>query len=35
MKLNSQVKNIFDFEYGDFELQKYESHPSIKAPVAV
>ncbi len=35
MKLNPEVKNIFDFEYEDFELQNYEAHPSIKAPVAV
>lgn len=35
MKLNPEVKNIFDFKFEDFELQNYESHPSIKAPVAV
>ncbi|MGN6801949.1 MAG: thymidylate synthase [Ginsengibacter sp.] len=35
MKLNPKVKNIFDFEYEDFELMNYEAHPSIKAPVAV
>ena len=35
MKLNPAVKNIFDFEYEDFNLENYESHPSIKAPVAV
>ncbi len=35
MKLNPEVKNIFEFEYEDFELVNYESHPSIKAPVAV
>jgi len=35
MKLNPAVKNIFDFEYEDFNLVNYESHPSIKAPVAV
>ena len=35
MKLNPEVKNIFDFEFEDFELQNYEAHPSIKAPVAV
>jgi Thymidylate synthase len=29
------VKNIFDFKFEDFELVNYESHPSIKAPVAV
>jgi len=35
MKLNPAVKNIFDFKYEDFELVNYQSHPSIKAPVAV
>lgn len=35
MKLNPQVKNIFDFKYEDFELVNYQSHPAIKAPVAV
>ena len=35
MKINREVKNIFDFQYEDFELQNYEAHPSIKAPVAV
>jgi thymidylate synthase len=35
MKINSAVKNIFDFEYNDFELQNYQCHTAIKAPVAV
>jgi len=35
MKINSEVKNIFDFKYEDFELINYQSHPGIKAPVAV
>jgi thymidylate synthase len=35
MKLNPAVKNIFEFKFEDFELQNYESHPAIKAPVAV
>lgn len=35
MKLNPGVKNIFDFRYEDFTLVNYQSHPSIKAPVAV
>ena len=35
MKLNPDVKNIFDFKYDDFRLENYQSHPSIKAPVAV
>jgi thymidylate synthase len=35
MKLNPNIKNIFDFKFEDFELTGYESHPHIKAPVAV
>ena len=35
MKLNPAVNNIFDFIFEDFELCNYQSHPSIKAPVAV
>jgi thymidylate synthase len=35
MKINPEVKDIFDFKFEDFELLNYESHPHIKAPVAV
>ena len=35
MKINAEVKDIFDFKFEDFELVNYESHPAIKAPVAV
>ncbi len=35
MKINPEVKNIFDFMFDDFELLNYQSHPAIKAPVAV
>ncbi len=35
MKLNPEVKSLFDFRYEDFELVGYEAHPHIKAPVAV
>lgn len=35
MKLNPAVNNIFDFVFDDFKLENYQSHPAIKAPVAV
>lgn len=35
MKINKNVKDIFDFKYEDFELLNYEVHPHIKAEVAV
>jgi thymidylate synthase len=35
MKLNPEVRNIFDFTYDDFKLENYQCHPAIKAPVAV
>jgi thymidylate synthase len=35
MKINPEVKNIFDFKYEDFTLEGYDPHPHIKAEVAV
>jgi thymidylate synthase len=35
MKLNPEIRSVFDFTYDDFELVGYEAHPHIKAPVAV
>jgi thymidylate synthase len=35
MRLNPAVNNLFAFQYEDFTLENYQSHPAIKAPVAV
>ncbi|HAH59423.1 MAG TPA: thymidylate synthase, partial [Bacteroidales bacterium] len=35
MKINPEVKDIFEFTFDDFELLGYDPHPSIKAPIAV
>jgi thymidylate synthase len=35
MKINPNKKDIFSFDYSDFELESYNPHPAIKAPVAV
>lgn len=35
MKINPEVKNIFEFRYEDFMLEGYDPHPHIKAAVAV
>ena len=35
LKLNPEVRSIFDFRFGDFELVNYDPHPHIKAAVAV
>ncbi|KAB2496010.1 thymidylate synthase [Priestia endophytica] len=35
MKINKDVKNIFDFTYDDFELVGYDPHPHIKGAVSV
>lgn len=35
MKLNPEIKNIFDFSFDDFTLENYEPYPGIKAPVAI
>lgn len=35
LKLNPAVKSVFDFKFEDIEIVNYESHPTIKAPIAV
>jgi len=35
MRLNSEIKDLFAFTFDDFTLEGYQSHPHIKAPVAV
>jgi thymidylate synthase len=35
MKINPEVKSIFDFKFEDFELVEYDPHPHIAGVVAV
>lgn len=35
MKINPDIKDLFSFDYHDFELSDYDPHPGIKAEVAV
>lgn len=35
MKINPKVKDIFSFQYEDFELVDYNPYPAIKAPIAI
>lgn len=35
LKINPEIKNIFDFKFEDFELIGYQAHPHIKGEVAV
>lgn len=35
IKLNPKIGSIFDFQYEDFELINYQSHPHIKAEISV
>lgn len=35
MQINPGVRDLFAFRYEDFELQNYQCHPAIRAPIAV
>lgn len=35
MKINPEVRNIFDFNFNDFELVNYTAHPNIKGEISV
>ena len=35
LKINPDVRNLFEFRFEDFELENYHCHPHIAAPVAV
>jgi thymidylate synthase len=35
IQLNPAVSDLFAFHYDDFQLLNYQSHPAIKAPIAV
>ena len=35
MRINPEVKDIFDFKYEDFTLENYNPHPHIKGAVSI
>jgi thymidylate synthase len=35
LRLNPQVRSLFDFRYEDIVFEAYDPHPLIRAPVAV
>lgn len=35
LKLNKDVHSVFEFEMNDIELEGYDPHSTIKAPIAV
>src|SRR3954447_6423354 len=35
LKLNSEIKSLFDFRFENISLENYEPHPPIRAKVAV
>lgn len=35
LKLNPEIRNIFDFQFSDFQIEGYQSHPHIKGDISV
>ena len=35
LSLNPTITSVFDFQFNDIQINNYDSHPAIKAPVAV
>jgi thymidylate synthase len=35
MHLNPERRDLFDFQFEDFELRGYQCHPGIVAPISV
>jgi thymidylate synthase len=35
LKMNPDKKDIFSFEFDDFELEKYDPHPHIKGAISI
>ena len=35
LRINPDSKDLFSFSFEDFELQGYDPHPAIKAPIAI
>ena len=35
LRLNPEIRDLFDFDYDDIRIENYQSHPRIAAPVAV
>lgn len=35
LRLNPEIKDLFDFRFEDISIENYQSHPHIKAPVAI
>ncbi len=35
MRINPEIRDVFDFRYEDFKLENYQAHPTIKAEIAV